>query len=64
MPPKKAVPYVPHVGERCKRPGSEGICEVDHVSKDGTEVTIRLKGTNLQWFRVAVEKLIWIDRKD
>jgi hypothetical protein len=58
------VPYVPRVGERCKRPGSEAICEVDHVSEDGTEVTIRLKGTNLQWFRVRVEKLIWIDRKE
>jgi hypothetical protein len=46
------------------RPGSEGICEVDHVSQDGTEVTIRRKGTNLQWFRVPVEKLIWIDRKE
>jgi hypothetical protein len=62
-PPKQTVPYVPHVGERCKRPGSASICEVDYVSKDGREVNIRLKGINLQWFRVAVSKLIWIDRK-
>jgi hypothetical protein len=46
------------------RPDSEGICEVDSVSKDGTEVTIRFKGTNLQWFRMPVWKLIWIDRKE
>jgi hypothetical protein len=37
---------------------------VNHVSKDGTEVNIVLKNTNLEWFRVPVSKLIWIDRKE
>jgi hypothetical protein len=45
-PPKEPAPFLPYVGERVMRPGSEGICEVDHVSKDGTEVTIRRKGTH------------------
>jgi hypothetical protein len=47
------------------RPGSEGICEVEHVSKDGTEVTISSqKATMLKWFRVPVSNLVWIDRKE
>jgi hypothetical protein len=45
------------------RPDSEGICEVEHVSKDGTEVTISShKAPLLRWFRAPVDKLIWIDR--
>jgi hypothetical protein len=33
-------------------------------AKNGREVNIRLKGTNMQWFRKLVGKLIWIDRKE
>jgi hypothetical protein len=54
---------VPRVGERVKRPGSDSICIVNHVSKDGTEVNIILNGTNLGWFRVPVANLMWIDRE-
>jgi hypothetical protein len=58
-------PPVPQVGERCMRPGSDGICEVDYVSKDGTEVTISSQNAPLlKWFRVPVSTLIWIDSKE
>jgi hypothetical protein len=63
--PKQFVPYVPRIGERCKRPGSDSICEVDHVSADGTEVNISSQNAPmLKWFRVPVSKLIWVDRKE
>jgi hypothetical protein len=50
----------PKIGDKVKRPGSDSIYVVNHVSSDGNEVDILLEDTNLEWFRVPVEKLIWV----
>ena len=36
---------------------------MDDVSLDGSEVTLRRPGTNLQWFRVPTDTLTFVDRK-
>jgi hypothetical protein len=56
-------PIVPRVGDKVTLPGRSSVLEVDQVSRDGTEVTLRRAGTNLQWFRVPANTLTYVDRK-
>ena len=53
----------PQVGDKVKRASSESVLEISHVSKDGSEVNLHVPGTNLEWFRVRVETLTFVDRK-
>src|SRR5215471_6093339 len=66
-PPKKPTepdpPMVPRVGDKVTIPRASSILEVEHVASDGTEVTLRRPGTNLQWFRVPVETLTYVERQ-
>jgi hypothetical protein len=54
---------VPHVGDKVTIARSSSVLEVDQVASDGTEVTLRLPGTNLQWFRIKADTLTYVDRK-
>jgi hypothetical protein len=56
-------PEPPRIGDKVTIPRSSSILEVDYVSKDGTEVTLVRPGTNLQWFRVPVDTLTYVERK-
>ena len=56
-----AEPEPPRVGD--KVPRASGVLEVEQVSQDGSEVTLRLPGTNLQWFRVRTDTLTFVERK-
>ncbi len=56
-------PIVPHVGDKVTIPRASGVLEVEQVSRDGSEVTLRLPGTNLQWFRIHAETLTYVERK-
>ena len=53
-PPKKPAapepPIVPRIGDKVTIPRIGNVLEVEHVNHDGTEVTLRRPGTNLQWF--------------
>src|SRR5258708_29690832 len=66
-PRKKAsaseVPIVPCIGDKVTIPRIGSVLEVDHVLPDGSEVTLRRPGTNLQWFRVKADTLTYVDRK-
>jgi hypothetical protein len=66
-PSKKAAapeaPIVPRVGDKVTIPRIQSILEVDHVTPDGIEVTLRRPGTNLQWFRIKADTLTYVDRK-
>jgi hypothetical protein len=44
-------------------PLTKSVLEVNYVSRDGSEVTLQLPGTNLQWFRVRTDTLTFVDRK-
>jgi len=44
-------------------PRSKSVLEVNYVSRDGSEVTLQLPGTNLHWFRVRTDTLTFVDRK-
>jgi hypothetical protein len=39
------------------------VLEVNYVSRVGSEVTLQLPGTNLQWFRVRTDTLTFVERK-
>ena len=54
---------VPRVGDKVTIPRSSSILEVDYVSKDGTEVNQVRSGTNLQWFRIPIDTLTYVERK-
>jgi hypothetical protein len=56
-------PIVPRIGDKVTIPRSSGALEVEQVSRDGSEVTLRLPGTNLQWFRIPAETLTYVERK-
>src|ERR1700746_2210236 len=54
---------MPYIGDKVTIQRVNSILEVDQVSRDGTEVTLRLPGTNLQWFRIKADTLTYVDRK-
>ena len=56
-------PIVPRVGDKVTIPRASGVLEVEQVSRDGSEVTLRVPGTNLQWFRIHAETLTYVERK-
>jgi hypothetical protein len=56
-------PVVPRVGDKVTIPRASGVLEVEQVSRDGSEVTLRLPGTNLQWFRIHAETLTYVERQ-
>jgi hypothetical protein len=57
-------PIVPRVGDKVTIPRiSSSVLEVDQVSRDGSEVTLRRPGTNLQWFRIKASDLTFVDQK-
>ena len=66
-PRKKAsapeAPIVPSLGDKVTIPRVSSVLEVDQVSRDGSEVTLRRPGTNLQWFRIKADTLMYVDRK-
>ena len=66
-PSKKAAapapPIIPCIGDKVTIPRAGSVLEVDQVSRDGTEVTLQLPGTNLRWFRVKADTLTYVDRK-
>jgi hypothetical protein len=51
------------VGAAGTIPRIESVLEVDQVTPDGSEVTLRRPGTNLQWFRIKADTLTYVDRK-
>jgi hypothetical protein len=57
------TPIVPQVGDKVTIPRVEAVLEVNHVSRDGSEVTLQRPGTNLEWFRVRTDTLTFVDRK-
>jgi hypothetical protein len=59
--PEPAI--VPRIGDKVTIPGSPSVLEVDQVSRDGSEVTLRSLGTNLQWFRIKSDTLSYVERK-
>jgi hypothetical protein len=65
--PKKAAkpesPILPRVGDKVTIPSAKSVLEVDQVTPDGSEVTLRRPGTNLQWFRIKADTLTYVDRK-
>jgi hypothetical protein len=65
--PKKSAPpeppIVPRIGDKVTIPRVGSVLEVDQVLPDGSEVTLRRPGTNLQWFRVKADTLTYVDRK-
>ena len=63
MEPIAMEPIVPRVGDKVTIPRASGVLEVEQVSRDGSEVTLRLPGTNLQWFRIHAETLTYVERK-
>jgi hypothetical protein len=66
-PRKKAAapeaPIMPRIGDKVTIPRITSVLEVDHVTPDGSEVTLRRPGTNLQWFRIKADTLTYVDRK-
>lgn len=61
-------PITPRIGDKVTIPSKSAdarssVLEVEYVASDGTEVTLRLPGTNLQWFRVPADRLTYVDRK-
>jgi hypothetical protein len=56
-------PIEPHIGDKVTIPRVSSVLEVDNVSRDGSEVTLRRPGTNLQWFRIKTDTLTYVDRK-
>jgi hypothetical protein len=56
-------PIVPLVGDKVTIPRIPSVLEVDYVTPDGSEVTLRRPGTNLQWFRIKADTLTYVDRK-
>jgi hypothetical protein len=65
-PRKKAAapeaPILPRVGDKVTIRRIPNVLEVEHVGHDGTEVTLRRPGTNLQWFRIKSSDLTYVDR--
>jgi hypothetical protein len=62
-PEEPEPPIVPQIGDKVTFPRASSVLEVDYVSPDGTEVTLRRPGTNLQWFRIKTSELTYVDRK-
>jgi hypothetical protein len=62
-PAAPAAPIVPRVGDKVTIPRASSVLEVEQVSSDGSEVTLRRPGTNLQWFRVPADTLTYVDRQ-
>jgi len=57
------LPRVPRVGDKVMLPGSRSLLEITYVYYLGGEVNLRLPGTNLEWFRVKADTLIYVERK-
>ena len=53
----------PRVGDRVTVPPSDSIREITYVSTDGEEVNLQAPGTNLEWYRVKVSKLKFVERQ-
>jgi hypothetical protein len=53
---------MPQVGDKVTIPRITSVLEVDYVTPDGREVTLRRPGTNLQWFRIKADTLTYVDR--
>lgn len=62
-PPAKATepPAVLYVGARFRLSCSDSVYEITRVSRDGTQVDICLRGTNLERFHVPVTHLLFVD---
>jgi hypothetical protein len=54
---------MPQVGDKVRMPNAQSVLEITQVSHDGEEVNLELPNTNLEWFRVKTDKLIFVDRK-
>lgn len=62
-PAEPEPPIIPRIGDTVTIPRSTSVLEVEYVARDGTEVTLRRPGTNLQWFRIKADTLTYVDRK-
>ncbi len=63
--PKKALarvttPRIPRVGDRVIPEGSSSVYEITRVSRDGRQVDLCLRGTDLERFRVPVDHLRFV----
>ncbi len=56
-------PIIPRIGDKVTIPRAGSVLEVDQVSRDGTEVTLQLPGTNPRWFRVKADTLTYVERQ-
>ena len=54
---------MPRIGDKVTIPRILSVLEVDHVTPDGSEVTLLRPGTNLRWFRIKADTLTYVDRK-
>ena len=57
------APPAPQVGDKVKPYSSEMVYEISKVHYGGDEVDLHVPGTNLQRFRVPVDKITFVDRK-
>jgi hypothetical protein len=53
----------PRIGDKVTVPPSDFVREITYVSKDGDEVNLQAPGTNLEWYRVEVSKLKFVERQ-
>jgi hypothetical protein len=58
-----AAPPAPQVGDKVKPYSSEMVYEISKVHHGGDEVDLHGPGTNLQRFRVPVDKITFVERK-
>jgi len=63
MPPRKK-PRVPKLGDKVIPCNSQAAWTVWHVSDDGTEVHMEIKGTLIDRYRVPVRDLTWVEDQE
>ncbi|MCU1249040.1 MAG: hypothetical protein JWQ49_2069 [Edaphobacter sp.] len=56
-------PPLPTVGDKVKISTAQSILEITKVHHGGDEVDLQRPGSNLQWFRVPIDQLTYVERK-
>jgi hypothetical protein len=54
---------MPQVGDKVKISTAQSILEITKVHHGGDEVDLQRAGSNLQWFRVPIDQLTYVERK-
>lgn len=62
--PKQRIPQrIPKPGDKVIPGTSKSVWTVWHVSDDGTEVHLEIKGTLLNRYRVPARDLTWVEEE-